>query len=316
MSGSTPGPAPWLGIQIRHLAALEAVAEEGSFNRAARRLGYTQSAISQQVAALEKIVGERLVVRPERSNPVAPTPAGAIVLDEAREILARLRAAHDEVSALRAGSKHVVRVGIFHGVGNLIAGALVEHFPLDDARVQLRLVHAAADADLIAPLTRGELDLAFVTFPLEPGPLAGEELLREEFHVVAAPGDELARKAALDLTDLDRRPIVCLRRCRATSAVLARLATQEIRPEIVYRSDDGGMLAGLVRARVTAALLPALSVEADAHDLVVRSFDPPQLHRRIGVAWRREQPPAGTAAEFLEVVRAALGRRRSLDVAS
>ena len=151
MSGSSPGPAPWLGIQVRHLAALEAVAEEGSFNRAAKRLGYTQSAISQQLAALEKIVGERLVVRPERSKPVTPTPAGEIVLAEARSILARLRVAHDEVAALREGSAHHVRVGIFPGGGNLVAGALVEHFPLNDPGVQLRMVHAVADAELIPP---------------------------------------------------------------------------------------------------------------------------------------------------------------------
>lgn len=308
MSGSANGPAPWLGIQIRHLAALEAVAEEGSFNRAARRLGYTQSAISQQVAALEKIVGERLVVRPERSKPVTPTPAGEIVLAQARGILARLRVAHGEVRALREGTERNVRVGIFHGLGNVIAPALVEHFPLNDPGVLLRLVHANADADLIAPLSRGEIDLAFVAMPLEPGPLVGEELIREEFHVVTAPGEPLARKAKLEPADLDGARLVCLRRCRATASALARLESQEVRPELVYRSDDAGMLLGLVRSGATAALLPALSIDVSTRDLVVRSFDPPQLHRRVGIAWRRDHPPSGIGAEFVDVVRRALGR--------
>ena len=316
MSGSSPGPAPWLGIQVRHLAALEAVAEEGSFNRAARRLGYTQSAISQQVAALEKIVGERLVVRPDRSKPVTPTPAGEIVLAEARGILARLRVAHGEVAALREGTTHVVRVGIFHGLGNVVAGALVEHFPLNDPTVQLRLVHAVADGELIAPLSRGEIDLAFLSLPLDPGPLMGEELLREEFQIVASASDDLAQKPKLDLSDLHGRRIVCLRRCRATASVLARLETQDVRPEVVYRSDDTGTLLGLVRARATAALLPALALESAHDDLVVRSFDPPQLHRRVGIAWRREHPPTGTAAEFVDVVRTALGRSRTITAAA
>src|SRR5205809_289204 len=73
-------PERWLGIELRHLAALEAVAEEASFNRGASRLGYTQSAISQQIAALERAVGQRLIERPGGPSRVALTPAGHLLL--------------------------------------------------------------------------------------------------------------------------------------------------------------------------------------------------------------------------------------------
>ena len=91
---------PWLGLEVRHLAALEAVGKEGSFSRAARRLGYTQSAISQQIATLERIVGERLVERPGGPRRVSLTEAGELLLRHAEGITPRLAAAHADLRAL------------------------------------------------------------------------------------------------------------------------------------------------------------------------------------------------------------------------
>ena len=68
----------WLGLDLRHLIALKAIADEGSFGKAAERLGYTQSAISQQIAALERIVGLRLIERPGGPRPISLTEAGRI----------------------------------------------------------------------------------------------------------------------------------------------------------------------------------------------------------------------------------------------
>src|ERR1700704_6830987 len=96
-------PDTWLGVEIRHLAALGAVASEGSFGRAATRLGYTQSAVSQQIATLERIVGERLVERPGGPRPISLTEAGRLLLRHASSIVARLQAAQADLQGLRAG---------------------------------------------------------------------------------------------------------------------------------------------------------------------------------------------------------------------
>src|SRR5579862_524145 len=103
-------PLPWLGVEMRHLAALEALESEGSFGRAAVKLGYTQSAISQQIATLERIVGEQLVERPGGPRPIALTEAGRLLLRHADSIVARLQAAQADLQALRAGEAGTLRV--------------------------------------------------------------------------------------------------------------------------------------------------------------------------------------------------------------
>jgi molybdate transport repressor ModE-like protein len=96
----TPG---WPGVEFRHLAALEAVATEGSFRGAGVRLGYAQPAISQQIAALEAAVGTRLVERRRGRGGVSLTEAGELLLAHATEIGQRLQSARSELTALQRG---------------------------------------------------------------------------------------------------------------------------------------------------------------------------------------------------------------------
>ena len=88
----------WLGVELRHLAALEAVARAGSFGRAATELGYTQSAVSQQIAALERIVGEKLVERPGGPRAISMTGPATLLLRHAEAIVNRLDAARADMA--------------------------------------------------------------------------------------------------------------------------------------------------------------------------------------------------------------------------
>src|ERR671933_1423370 len=151
----------WLGVELRHLAALQALAEEGSFGRAAHRLGYTQSAISQQIAALERIVGERLIERPGGPRPVSLTEAGQLLLRHADAIVARLAAAKADLQALSGGEAGTLRIGIFQSVGERILPDVLRRFAASWPKVELALTESASDAELLALVERGELDLAF-----------------------------------------------------------------------------------------------------------------------------------------------------------
>src|SRR5204863_2942538 len=108
------GRSAWHGIEVRHLAALQALAEEASFHGAARRLGYSQPAVSQQLAALERIVGTQLVNRPRVSQPLTLTEAGTRLLVHARAVQTSLATAESELSA---GSGNVqIRIGTYQTV--------------------------------------------------------------------------------------------------------------------------------------------------------------------------------------------------------
>src|SRR4249919_2490346 len=165
----------WLGLELRHLVALKGIAEEGTFGRAARRLGYTQSAISQQIAMLERIVGQKLIDRPGGPRPVSLTEAGELLLRHADAITARLQAAQADLAALDAGESGPLRIGTYQSVGAKVLPQLLREFTAQWPQVEVTLQESADDRDLLRHVERGELYLSFVVLPLEPGPYEAVE---------------------------------------------------------------------------------------------------------------------------------------------
>src|SRR5437016_7987441 len=155
----------WLGLELRHLIALKAVSDEGSFGRAAESLGYTQSAISQQIAMLERIVGEKLIDRPGGPRPVSLTEAGKLMLKHADGITARLQAAQADLSALSNGDAGPLRIGTYQSVGAKILPILLSQFRAEWPKVDVTLIESADDAELLQLVERGELDLTFAVLP-------------------------------------------------------------------------------------------------------------------------------------------------------
>src|SRR4051794_1506847 len=135
--------AGWHGVEMRHLTALEAVAAERSFSAAAARLGYTQSAISGQILALERVVGARVFERVRGARPLRLTDAGRVLLEHAAAINARLDAAQAELIALAAGGNRPVRVGILPAVSRSIVPAALGALARGGAPVQVELRQVA-----------------------------------------------------------------------------------------------------------------------------------------------------------------------------
>ena len=115
----------WFAVEMRHLTALSEVARERSFGRAAAKLGYTQSAVSSQVATLEKIVGQRLLERSRRNQAVVLTAAGAVLLRHGAAIADELRRARENIAALAVGQAGRIRIGIYQSIGQSVIPAIV-----------------------------------------------------------------------------------------------------------------------------------------------------------------------------------------------
>jgi DNA-binding transcriptional LysR family regulator len=290
----------WLGLDLRHLVALKTIADEGSFGRAAEKLGYTQSAISQQMAALERIVGLRLVERPGGPRPVSLTEAGEVLLRHADAIQARLLAAKADMKALEAGDVGRLRVGTFQSVGARILPTLLRRFSEEHPGVEVVLRESADESELIEMVARGELDLTFWTLPHPPGPYESVALLSDPYVLVVPAGSPLAAlKRTPTLKEIVLQPLVGFNKCSAMDDVEARLAATGRAPNVVFRSDNNGTVQGLVGAGVGVTVAPLLTVDVDDPSVDVIGLHGRIDPRIIGLVWHAERHRSPSAEAFV-----------------
>src|SRR4051794_21431263 len=140
-----PARTAWPGVELRHLVALQAVVAAGSFNAAAARLGYTQSAVSAQIRALERLVGLRLLDRSRGVRGVTLTPEGAALLEHATEIVAQFEAAADRLVHGLDPAAQVVRVGTFQSASQAIVPETLRRFGAAQPDVRVELVERYDD---------------------------------------------------------------------------------------------------------------------------------------------------------------------------
>jgi DNA-binding transcriptional LysR family regulator len=294
-------PDRWLGVELRHLAALEAVARERSFGRAAEALGYTQSAISQQIAALERAVGERLVDRPGGPRSVSLTEAGELLRRHAEAIVARLEAARADMAALAEGQAGTLRIGTFQSVGARVLPELMRRFVVDWPRVDLQLSESPSDDELLELVERGALDLSFAMEPLAEGPFETIQLLQDPYVLVVPADSGLAARETARLDDLGELSLIGNRACRSTRLAESELRVRGVQPSVSIRSDDNGTVQGLVAAGVGAALVPLLAVEQLDERVRVLGLEPEIPPRRISLAWHRDRHRSPAARAFVEL---------------
>lgn len=286
-------------VELRHLRSFVAVAEELHFGRAAERLFINQPALSKQISALEKELRVRLFERTKRQ--VSLTPAGAALLDDARQLLAQADGAVARAHLASTGITGVLRIGfVAPTLYDLLPRSLRayrEAFP--GVRIQCEELTGREGAEGV--LSR-RLDLALVRLPVAPrAGLGCEQVAVEPVMVAVAQDDPLAERTELELGALSEHSIILIARTHEPELhdhYIAACTRAGFSPNVVHEVARTHLAVGLVAAGLGVAFVPA-SARLMAHPQVVyRPLVAPRLTVVFGVVWN-SRAPRPVLANFL-----------------
>jgi DNA-binding transcriptional LysR family regulator len=282
-------------VELRHLAAMTAIAEEGSFGRAAARLGYTQSTVSQQIAALERAVGGQVFDRPGGPRPVRITPLGAVVLEQGRDLLAQAASLTEAVDRFKAGGGRI-DIGTFQSVSNVILPVVVRRLRDEHPDCDIRLSEEEPELPQI-----GDLDLLFYDGRID-GDVEQVKLLDDPYVLVASDGafpEGPVRVAQLDGAPMVAWPLTC------DQPAMEEALALRARPRVVFRSAINDTLLSMVRAGMGSAVLPWLAVrgaDVESDDrLRVHELRPALPAREIYLHWPAGRTQSPLAARAIEI---------------
>jgi molybdate transport repressor ModE-like protein len=296
----------WGALEVRHVRAFATVVDEGSFSGAARELGYTQSAVSQQIVALERIVGAPVLRRPPGGRrPPELTDAGRVVLAHARPLLERVSAAQADVASLAGGEQGQITVLTFQSFGARVLPDVLHMFRARCPNVEVRIEEGLDSERLLGAVEHGEVDISFGALPLPEGPFAAQELCDDPYVLVTrADGTERG------MDDVDGRPVLSIRGCPQYRHVELEMLARGVAPESIRRFDNNAIIQALVATGEGVAIVPELVIDPTDPRIAVHPL--PELPaRRLIALWHRERTLSAAAREFVRAAAEAGSRRQS-----
>jgi molybdate transport repressor ModE-like protein len=285
----------WEALEVRHLRAFLVIARHGSFSGAARELGYTQSAVSQQLLALERIVGAPLFTRPPGGRrPVELTEAGEALFAHAEALLARARAARADVDSVVSGERGTVRVATIQSVGARLLPQVLAQFRAAHPAVNVEIQEARSIKQLADAVESGTVDLGFAALPTPAGPFLTRELMSDPY-VLVTP----ARMDVRSLPDVHGRRLLGIRGCKNELLIEQYLLAEGIVPATVERFDDNALIQALVAAGEGVAIVPHLGIDPADKGIAIQPV--PELPpRQLTVITHSERRLALATTRFIE----------------
>ncbi len=285
-------------LELRHLIALDAVATHGTFGRAADVLGYTQSAVSQQIAALERTLDAKVFDRPGGPRAVELTPFGEVLLERGRDLLTRVDALGHELNRFREGHLGHLTVGTFQSISSTVLPSIVGRFREMSPDVSIQLFETESDEAIDEQLIRGETEVAFMVGDAADV-FESRHLLSDPFVLVARPGQY--PDGAVPIADLEREPMIGQRSNSCQLLNEAGLRASGIEPTYVFRSNDNGTVSAMVRAGMGVAVMPLLCTEPEDPRTSLHELDPIIPGRNVSIAWLSGRTLSPAAEAFIEL---------------
>jgi Transcriptional regulator len=308
-------------MELRHLRSLVALARDGSFTRAARRLGIAQPALSQQIRTLERELGVLLVNRTNRTSGL--TDAGARLVSRAEPILLAVRDATQEMMTHAGVRGGTVRIGC--ALQTLVEGRLPkllasfrEHHP--GIRIAFREVHTRQVLEL---LQRGEVDLGLIHLGRVGSTLLGmrsagqvialARLYTEPVVLIVGPEHRLLERRTVELSDLREETFVTFR-AGATVRKMLVLATRRagFAPRIGFSTPNMGTVRALVSAGLGVALVPRSALDVPSPPLKAIAVASPRMERVVTLARNTARYEAPAVKDIRKLLSDAL-RSRTTD---
>lgn len=287
-------------LEIRHLIALDAVARNGTFGKAALQLGYTQSAVSQQIASFERLLGASLFDRPGGPRPVTLTPLGEKVLEHARAVLGRVEMTELDLNAFNDGTSGHLRIGTFESISTGLLPRVIRPLLTERPQLDIELMETFDDHELIVWLRDGRIDVSFVVGENgEPGEFETVELVTDPY-VVVGRADSVPDRA-MGSDDLVGASLIGDQEGFCHRRVDSGLRSMGIEPRYAFRSRDNGAMLAMVRAGMGMAVMPRMAIDRDDPELAVRDLIPPIPPREIGICWVAGRTLSPIAQRFVEL---------------
>lgn len=284
-------------MDLRQLEYFVAVAETGSFTRAAERVHITQSGVSAQIKALEHELGAELFVRSGRTARL--TDAGSVALRHARAALDStldLRDAIDDVKGLIRGR---LTIGMVIGCEITPLFDALAAFQRDHPGIEIELAEANSD-HLVAGVRTGAFDVVLAGLAGQPPEhLASHVIVSERLIALVAPESDLAARPHIPVSGLMSYRIICLPRGTGIRDVLDHAFTAKagLRPEVALVATSPDTVAGLARRGLGVAVLSE-SMAAAHPDLVAVPIEGAEMPALLALVWQERTNP--TLAAFLE----------------